>query len=74
MSAGEITILASFSYRKENKVRFHQVSVLSPSLGNTSANNIKESVEALPTDWVIYEELCRSQYNSFTIRRYLMLL
>jgi len=55
--------------RKENKVRFHPTSVLNQSAGKVTTNSHKEAVDALPTDWVIYEELCRSPYVSYSIRK-----
>ncbi|XP_067934635.1 3'-5' RNA helicase YTHDC2-like isoform X1 [Watersipora subatra] len=55
---------------QESKVRLHQTSVLSHSLGKTSGSSKKEAIDALSTDWLIYEELCRSQFTSFTPRSF----
>ena len=46
--------------RKENKIRFHMSSVLSPEPKHVTANTHQKILKKLPTEWLIYEEMTRA--------------
>ncbi len=52
-----------FCCSKEDKVRFHTSSVLSPSpnvAGGSQTDRHKHAIKQLPTDWLVYEEMTRA--------------
>lgn len=44
---------------KENKVRFHNMSVLGPAPNEIGPNSHNLSINRLPTDWIAFEEMTR---------------
>ena len=49
-----------FYTRKENKVRFHNSSVLSAAPNQLGSDTYALAVSKLPTDWLVYEEMTRA--------------
>ncbi len=54
-----LTKMAAWVCRKEDRVRFHQSSVLAPA-NMVGSNTHANAVRIVPTDWMIFEEMTRA--------------
>ena len=58
-----LQIRPSYLYRKENKIRIHNSSVLNVPPSENYKTNVTASsnvINVLPTDWLMYEEITRA--------------
>lgn len=58
------SLLFSYYYRKESKVRFHHTSVLNTvstmTQRRSNHSQCKKTISDLPCDWLLYEEMMRT--------------